>query len=128
MLPWYAIPTVIRNPVDGTPALPFAPTRPHRVVFAGGMCYAMLSPADHHLAVDTAHGRRLTPAEVMTIDNTLALPLLSMTAESWSQSGGFGLGDLVSWIARRMGLSECDACSARKRRLNRVRLWPRTDP
>lgn len=33
------------------------------------------------------------------------------------------LGDFISWVLRRLGIQECNACSQRKQKLNRIALW-----
>jgi hypothetical protein len=34
-----------------------------------------------------------------------------------------GLGDLVSWLAARVGIQECAGCGKRRRKLNKIPIW-----
>jgi hypothetical protein len=38
-------------------------------------------------------------------------------------SDSVGLGDVVSWLTSTLGIRECDACSQRKKRLNKFSVW-----
>jgi hypothetical protein len=37
--------------------------------------------------------------------------------------GRVGLGDVVGWLARALGMRECGTCNQRREALNRVKLW-----
>jgi hypothetical protein len=75
--------------------------------------------------------RRLSRAESAELEATLPGGGLPATRANQSRvdgrraerGGRLGLGDLVAWITRRLGVPECAGCSKRRRRLNRIALW-----
>lgn len=44
-------------------------------------------------------------------------------ADSAVKDGRLGLGDMISWLAGRLRIRECRACSQRRKTLNRVVSW-----
>jgi len=49
---------------------------------------------------------------------------LGSDSHSMSSTGKrLRLGDAVTWITRRLGIQECDACRQRKEKLNRIAWW-----
>lgn len=69
--------------------------------------------------------RRLTPAEGHTFEESLPVPIPPQLFSQHPQnrSRPAGLGDVVSWLTRRAGITECAACQQRKRWLNRIVVW-----
>jgi hypothetical protein len=74
--------------------------------------------------------RRLSRAESAELEATLPGGGLPPTRDQSrvegrgaERGGRLGLGDLVAWITRRLGVPECAGCSKRRRRLNRIPLW-----
>jgi hypothetical protein len=68
---------------------------------------------------------RLTPAEGDAFEESLPFPIPRQLFYQHrpNRSRPVGLGDIVSWLARRAGFIECGACQQRKRWLNRIFAW-----
>jgi hypothetical protein len=69
--------------------------------------------------------RRLMPDEAQAFENDMPFPIPPhlMSVSSTPTTRAVGLGDVVAWVTRRLGISECAACRQRKRWLNRVPVW-----
>lgn len=65
--------------------------------------------------------RRLTPAEARAFEESFPFPLPSPGA--WQTGGPLRLGDLVSRVTRRAGITECGGCQRRRSLLNRFVVW-----
>ena len=63
--------------------------------------------------------RLLTDSEALAFEQSLPFPIAPV--DRWDRR--IGLGDVVSWLTRQLGISECTGCRRRKRRLNRVVVW-----
>lgn len=63
--------------------------------------------------------RALSDEEGREFEASLPVPL----APPERPTGRIGLGDLVSWFARRVGIRECAGCRKRRRGLNRIPVW-----
>ena len=69
--------------------------------------------------------RRLTTNEAIELEESLPFPIPSenVNHNHAPEKRSVGLGDIVSWLTRKLGIEECSACSSRKRSLNRVAVW-----
>jgi hypothetical protein len=69
--------------------------------------------------------RRLTPAEGHAFEESLPVLIPRQLFSQPPRNGRrlAGLGDVVSWLTRLAGVTECGACQQRKRRLNRIVVW-----
>jgi hypothetical protein len=72
-----------------------------------------------------AECRRLTPAEADAFEGSLPFPIPRQLFYQHRPNDNrpVGLGDLVSWLARRAGFIECGACQERRWWLNRIVVW-----
>jgi hypothetical protein len=91
------------------------------VLYRGAEAYVALE--DRAAQDELAHRadvRLLTDGEALAFEHSL--PFLIAPVDR-SRDGRVGLGDVVSWFTRRLGIHECTGCRRRKRRLNRVVVW-----
>jgi hypothetical protein len=84
------------------------------------MCRDQLARTD---ALEHADCRELSSDESRAFEETLPFPLApALFADRHHTRGAVGLGDLVSWLTRKLGIAECSGCQRRKRWLNRAVL------
>ena len=91
-----------------------------------GKVYVMCADARAQEDALTAEDcRRLTPAEGHAFEQSLPVPLPPQLFPESYRDGHrpVGLGDVVSWLTRRAGFTECSACRQRRRWLNRIVIW-----
>jgi hypothetical protein len=67
--------------------------------------------------------RELTVDEIVAFELSLPFPLPSFGAHLDVHAGRVGLGDVVSWLAGKLGFQDCHACRERRRWLNRMVVW-----
>lgn len=68
---------------------------------------------------------RLTPNELRDLDDSLPFPLPSFEPKHKDPPKLIGLGDVVAWLASKIGFKECEGCRKRKNWLNRLVIWRR---
>jgi hypothetical protein len=70
--------------------------------------------------------RLLTDIEARAFEESLPFaPSSGRFTRGDTDAWRFGLGDLVSWVAHRVGIAECSGCRKRRALLNRVVIWRR---
>lgn len=62
----------------------------------------------------------LTDSEGREFEESLPFPVSPPTPR---RNRVIGLGDVISWLTRRIGIAECSGCGARRGRLNKIVLW-----
>jgi hypothetical protein len=67
--------------------------------------------------------RRLSASEARAFEQALPFPLPRELFPAEGGSSSKGLGDLVSWLMRMLGIRECRGCQGRRRRLNEFISW-----
>lgn len=99
------------------------------LVYRGRHVYVSFKDENNALAVaKQPETRRLTPNEVRKLEDSLPFPLLSLASRQDSdpaRAKPVGLGDVVAWLMRKVGIEECESCGKRKSWLNRFVIWPR---
>jgi hypothetical protein len=101
------------------------------LVYRGEKVYAALEePGVVDRITQLPDVRRLSPDEAINFEATLPGggaashgQIRSGQAVLVERSGRVGLGNVVSWLTSKLGIQECDACSQRKRRFNKVTVW-----
>jgi hypothetical protein len=63
--------------------------------------------------------RALSDDDARRFEESLPVPI----APPQRRTRRAGLGDLISWAARGMGLRECAGCGRRRERLNKIPVW-----
>jgi hypothetical protein len=94
------------------------------IVHCDGKIYAML---DDGLAIKQVamhpDCRRLTHKEARELAQRLPFPVPQRLDWLTYQNGTGGLGDLIGWVAQKLGIAECYGCQRRKRWLNQIGAW-----
>jgi len=111
-----------RYPIEGNALL----------IYRGDRVYAALEPKVVDRFTQLPNVRRLTSDEASNLEATLPGGGGSLTdrhmhpsqAAVDESSGHLGLGDAVSWLTSRMGIQECGACNRRRKKLNKIAIWP----
>lgn len=69
--------------------------------------------------------RRLTPNEAIALEESLPFPVHSEVFHHshTHEKKSLGLGDIVAWLTRKVGIEECGGCRSRKMRLNKLVVW-----
>ncbi len=117
---WIEVPTVVESPTSaGRPKYPIVGSP--FVVYKGTKAYAMVTdnstqqPLLHYPDV-----RLLDPVEVNEFESTLRVPLPQPDGR---EPGRQGLGEVIHWFTKMLGINECGSCQKRRRSLNRVIVW-----
>jgi hypothetical protein len=66
---------------------------------------------------------QLTREEGRAFEETLTFPLPDRLFPDRANVQRVGLGDVVAWVARTIGITECGQCQQRRRKLNRIIVW-----
>ena len=91
------------------------------VVYRGAEAYVALEDrAVQDEIVRHVDVRLLSDGEGLAFEQSLPFPIAPVDR---SADRRIGLGDVVSWFTRRLGIRECTGCRRRKRRMNRVVVW-----
>jgi hypothetical protein len=95
------------------------------LVHRGGKVYVMCpDQGAREATLRHADCRQLTPLEVTGLEEELPFPVTpDLVARPRRTARTLGLGDAVTWVTRKLGMAECDACRKRRRLLNRVAVW-----
>jgi hypothetical protein len=118
---WIEMP-VVPAAGDGQPDRPkYPPQVSSLLVYRGAMVYVGL---DAHAARDllgNSDVRLLTDTEGRAFEESLPFA----PAPSWlnrPEGWHLGLGDVVSWVAHKLGIAECSGCRKRRALLNRATI------
>jgi len=131
---WIEMP-VVRTTGVGHPDRPkYAPQTSSLLVYRASKVYVGLPNAGAASEVlKHSDVRLLTRTEAREFEEGLPFsPLPGRDARgdfqgrtSMSELWQVGLGDLVLWVAHRLGIAECSGCRKRRTLLNRVVVWRR---
>ena len=124
---WIVVPAMSSGDTADPRPVQFAMDGEAFLVHHEGMIYAAV--ADRTVA-DMLAGRddcrRLSEAEARAFESGLpfAIPELLFSDElSPPVSERIGLGNVVAAVTRWLGIATCEACSRRRRILNRIVVW-----
>ena len=124
---WVEMP-VVQAAGGGHPDRPkYSPQITSLLVYRGSKVYVGLPNARAARdVVKNSDVRLLTDTEAHAFEQSLPFPpspggFARGAAEGWP----VGLGDLVAWVAHRLGIAECSGCRKRRALLNRVVIWGR---
>lgn len=113
---WLAMPAVDGGTMSARPK--YALDASAFVIYQGGDAYVALKSRRHRQRLlKNPDVRLLRGAYAEAFEDSLPFPVQRAASQS------IGLGDLVSWVASRVGIRECEPCRRRKVRLNEVRVW-----
>jgi hypothetical protein len=91
------------------------------LVHAAGKVYAILGDEQERgELLKNADCRRLSPSEGRAFEGNLRFPV---PQHLFAPPAPPGLGDLVAWIAGKLGFAECSGCRQRKNWLNGIAVW-----
>jgi hypothetical protein len=123
---WIEMPAV-GSGVSSDPVRPKYAVHGHALLLhrEGKVYVVFRDERDHEEMVKQADCRPLTLAEGRAFEESLPFPNLPQLLPGNLQNGkrNVALGDVVSWLTRRAGITEGSACQQRKRWLNRIVVW-----
>ena len=124
---WIEMPVVRATGVGHSDRPKYPPQISSLLVYRGSKVYAGLPNARAARdVVKNSDVRLLTDTEARAFEASLPFaPSAGRFARGAAEGWPVGLGDLVSWVAHRLGIAECSGCRKRRALLNRVVLWGR---
>jgi hypothetical protein len=91
------------------------------LVYRGSKVYISFAGRGDRRTTRHPDVHRLTPAEARAYEDNFPFPL--PTPRAWQAEGPVRLGDLVSRVTHRAGITECSGCQRRRSLLNRFVVW-----
>jgi hypothetical protein len=115
---WLEIPAV--GAATAQPRLKYDLEASALVIYRGDRAFATFEDeAVRESLLRHADVRALSDDEAREFEKTLPLAL----PPPERRTGRTGLGDLVSWLAGRVGINECAGCGRRRGKLNKIPVW-----
>lgn len=127
---WFEMPAAGGHSPDEPPRPPFECEGEATYVYRGALVYARFAdPRDEIEAEKVPGSRRLADEELHELAADMPFPYLDWLSSGpgggHQDPGYVGVGDVVSWLLRKAGFSECGGCRKRKGWLNRIPVWPK---